>query len=109
MKRNLALATAAFAMMSGIMMAGMAVAQGNETTTQTHATTETSAAADAQALAASRARPGESYEWSVDTTTTKVPVHPTVIEKTTTTTDAVPPPMVNQHTNTTTTTTTGEQ
>ncbi|MDB5396421.1 MAG: hypothetical protein JWM91_3927 [Rhodospirillales bacterium] len=107
MKCNLALAAATLAAFT--MAGGFAMAQQTETTTATHATSSTSAASDAQGLAASRAKPGESYEWSVDTTTTKVPVHPTVTEKTTTTTNVVPPAVVNRHTSTTTTTSTGEQ
>jgi hypothetical protein len=93
MIKNLALATAGFA-----MIAGFAVAQEVQTTTDSHAQTTTTPTK----------KGGEAYEWSVDTTTTKVPVHPTVTEKTTTTTTApvpVAPPVVNEHTSTTTTTT----
>jgi hypothetical protein len=96
MIRNLALTTAGLA-----MIAGFAVAQQVQTTTESHAKSQTTATK----------KGGESYEWSVDTTTTKVPVHPTVTERTTTTTTTAPapvapPPVVNEHTSTTTTTTT---
>ncbi len=97
MIRNLALATAGFA-----MIAGLAGAQEVQTTTDSHAQTTTTP----------MKKGGESYEWSVDTTTTKVPVHPQVVERTTTTTTApvAPPPVVNEHTSTSTTTTTaGDQ
>lgn len=98
MFRNLALATAGLA-----MIAGFATAQEVQTTTESHAQSSTRPVNKHQ----------EAYEWSVDTTTTKVPVHPTVTEKTTTTTTApvpvAPPPVVNEHTSTTTTTTTGDQ
>jgi hypothetical protein len=92
MIRNLAFATAGFA-----MIAGFAVAQDVQTTTESHAQTTTTPVSKGK----------EAYEWSVDTTTTKVPVHPTVIEKTTVVNEpAPPPPVVHEHTNTTTTTTT---
>jgi hypothetical protein len=92
MIRNLALATAGFA-----MIAGFAVAQDVQTTTETHAQSSTTPVKKGQ----------EAYQWSVDTTTTKVPVHPTVVEKSTTVVNepAPPPPVVHEHTNTTTTTT----
>ena len=93
MIKNLALATAGFA-----MIAGFAVAQEVQTTTDTHTQNTTTQAKKGQ----------EAYEWSVDTTTTKVPVHPTVVEKSTTVVEAPvapPPPVVHEHTNTTTTTT----
>jgi hypothetical protein len=89
MIRNLALATAGFA-----MIAGFAVAQDVQTTTESHAQTTTTPVSKGK----------EAYEWSVDTTTTKVPVHPTVVEKTTVVN--APAPVVHEHTNTTTTTTT---
>lgn len=82
------------------LIAGIACAQDVQTTTESHAKSKTTA----------MKKGGESYEWSVDTTTVKVPVHPTVTEKetTTTTTSApVPPPVVSRQT--TTTTTTGPQ
>jgi len=92
MIRDLALATAGFA-----MVAGFAVAQDVQTTTESHAQTTTTPVGKGK----------EAYEWSVDTTTTKVPVHPTVVEKTTVVnTPAPPPPVVHEHTSTTTTTTT---
>jgi hypothetical protein len=96
MIRNLALATAGFA-----MIAGFAMAQEVQTTTDTHAQSSTTPVSKSK----------EAYEWSVDTTTTKVPVHPTVVEKSTTvvTTPVTPPPVVQEHSTTTTTTTNGDQ
>ncbi len=108
MIRNLAVTTAAFA-----MIAGFAAAQEAQTTTSTQATTTTGApdinvqAAQARDQARANAKPGEQYEWSVDSTTVKTPVHPTVIEKTTVVTPQAP--VVNHHESTTTTTTTGDQ
>ena len=100
MIRNLAIATAAFA-----AIAGFAVAQeAQQTTTASQSVTTPGApdinaqAAQAQARAAAQAKPGEAYEWSVDNTTTHVPVHPVPV---------APPAVVNHHTSTTTTTTTG--
>lgn len=107
MKRNLALATATVGMAAFAMVAGFAAAQETETTTTTHATSSTTANPDVGM--AGKKKPKEAYEWSVDTTTTKVPVHPTVVEKTTTTTNVVPPPVVSEHTSTTTTTSTGDR
>jgi hypothetical protein len=107
MFKNLALAAGALT-----MAAGFAVAQQVQQTTTSSQSVATpgapdinAQAADAQARARAQAKPGEAYEWSVDSTTTKVPVHPTVVEKTTTTTNVAPPPVVNRHTSTTTTTT----
>jgi outer membrane receptor for ferric coprogen and ferric-rhodotorulic acid len=97
MIRNLALATAGLA-----MIAGFAAAQDVQTTTDTHAQSSTTPVTKSK----------EAYEWSVDTTTTKVPVHPTVVEKSTTvvtTPVAPPPPVVQEHSSTTTTTTNGDQ
>ena len=93
MIRNLALATAGFT-----MIAGVALAQDVQTTTDTHAQSTTTPVNKHQ----------EAYEGSVDKTTTRVPVHPTVVEKSTTVvnTPAPPPPVVHEHTSTTTTTTT---
>ena len=92
MMRNLALATAGLT-----MMAGMAVAQDVQTTTDTHAQETTTPVNKHQ----------EAYEWSVDKTTTTVPVHPTVVEKSTTVVNTpAPPPVVEEHKSTTTTTTT---
>jgi hypothetical protein len=91
MIRNLALATAGFA-----MIAGFAVAQDVQTTTDSHAQSSTTPVKKGQ----------EAYQWSVDTTTTKVPVHPTVVEKSTTVVNtpvAPPAPVIQQHTSTTTT------
>ena len=108
MFKNLALAAGVLT-----MVAGFAVAQGvQQTTTSSQAVTTPGApdinaqAAQAQAQARAQAKPGEQYEWSVDSTTTHVPVHPTVVEKTTTT-NVAPPAVVNHHTSSTTTTTTG--
>ncbi len=94
MIRSLALATAGFA-----MIAGFAVAQDVQSTTESHAQTTTTPVGKGK----------EAYEWSVDTTTTKVPVHPTVVEKSTTVVNepAPPPPVIQEHKSTTTTTTTG--
>ncbi len=93
MIRNLALATAGFA-----MIAGFAVAQDVQTTTESHAQTTTTPVSKGK----------EAYEWSVDTTTTKVPVHPTVVEKTTVVNEPAPPPaVIQEHKSSTTTTTTG--
>lgn len=97
--RTLALTTAALA-----MTAGFAVAQEAQTTTETHATSSTVTNPNAK-----KGQPAEEYQWSVDTTTTKVPVHPTVVEKQTTTTTVAPPPVVDRRTSTTTTTTNGNQ
>jgi len=99
MTRTLALTMAALA-----MTAGFAVAQEVQTTTESHATNQTTVHPDAK-----KGQPAEEYQWSVDTTTTKVPVHPTVVEKTTTTTNVTPPPVVHEHTSTTTTSTTGDR
>jgi hypothetical protein len=112
MLRNFVLAAGALT-----MVAGFAVAQEvQQTTTSTHAQTTTpgapdinAQAADAQARARAQAKPGEEYEWSVDSTTTRVPVHPKVIERTTTTNVAPPPAVEHRHTQTTTTTTNGDQ
>jgi hypothetical protein len=108
MLKNLALAAGALT-----MVAGFAVAQEvQQTTTSSQAVTTPGApdinaqAADAQARAHAQAKPGEAYEWSADSTTVRVPVHPTVVEKTTTT-NVAPPAVVNHHTSATTTTTTG--
>jgi hypothetical protein len=108
MFKNLALATSALT-----MVAGFAVAQQVQQTTTSSQSVATpgapdinAQAADAQARARAQTKPGEAYEWSVDSTTTKVPVHPTVVEKTTTT-NVAPPAVVNHHTSATTTTTTG--
>jgi hypothetical protein len=105
----LATATALFA-----LTAGLAIAQDVQTTTSSQAVTTTPGAPDinaqaaqAQARAAAMAKPGEAYEWSVDSTTTHVPVHPTVVEKTTTTNVAPAPLVVQHHSQTTTTTTQG--
>jgi hypothetical protein len=100
MIRNLAIATATFA-----AIAGFAVAQEAQPTTP-GAPDINAQAAQAQAQARAQAKPGEQYEWSVDSTTTHVPVHPTVVEKTTTT-NVAPPPVVQHHSQTTTTTTQG--
>lgn len=102
MIRSLAIATATFA-----AIAGFAVAQEAQTTTP-GAPDINAQAAQAQAQARANAKPGEPYEWSVDSTTVKVPVHPTVIEKTTTTA-APQPEVVHHHESTTTTTTNGDK
>jgi hypothetical protein len=101
MIRNLAIATATFA-----AIAGFAVAQEAQPTTP-GAPDINAQAAQAQAQARAQAKPGEQYEWSVDSATTHVPVHPTVVEKTTTTNVAPPPQVVQHHSQTTTTTTQG--
>jgi len=109
MLRNLVLATGALTMVAGFAMAQ----EVQQTTTSSQAVTTTpgapdvnAQAAEAQARARAQAKPGEEYEWSVDSTTTHVPVHPTVIEKSTTT-NVAPPAMEHRHTQTTTTTTQG--
>jgi hypothetical protein len=102
MMRNLALMTAAFG-----TMAGFAMAQTDSATVNADATA--AAASKAQAHAYANAKPGETYEWAVDSKTVTVPVHPTVTEKVTTTTNVAPPPLVKHHTSETTTTTTGDQ
>jgi hypothetical protein len=108
MIRNLAIATATFAAIAGF--AGAQEVQ--QTTTSSQAVTTPGApdinaqAAQAQAQARAQAKPGEAYEWSADSTTVRVPVRPTVVEKTTTT-NVAPAPVVNHHTSSTTTTTTG--
>jgi hypothetical protein len=101
MFKNLALAAGALT-----MVAGFAVAQEAQPTTP-GAPDINAQAAQAQAQARAQAKPGEQYEWSVDSTTTHVPVHPTVVEKTTTTNVAPPPQVVQHHSQTTTTTTQG--
>jgi hypothetical protein len=108
MLRNFVLAAGALTMAAGFAMAQ----EAQQTTTSSQAVTTTPGAPDinaqsAQAAAKARAqaKPGEEYEWSVDSTTTRVPVHPTVTEKTTTT--VAPPPVEHRHTQTTTTTTQG--
>ena len=101
MFKNLALAAGALT-----MVAGFAVAQEAQPTTP-GAPDINAQAAQAQAQARAQAKPGEQYEWSVDSTTTHVPVHPTVVEKTTTTNVAPPPAVEHRHTQTTTTTTQG--
>lgn len=100
MIRNLAIATGALT-----MIAGFAVAQeAQQTTTSSQSVTTPGAldinaqAAQAQAQARANAKPGEAYEWSVDNTTTHVPVRPVVV---------APPTVTEHHTSTTTTTTTG--
>jgi hypothetical protein len=111
MFKNLALAAGALTMVAGFAMAQ----EVQQTTTSSQAVTTPGApdinaqAADAQARARAQTKPGEQYEWSVDSTTTHVPVHPTVVEKTTTTNVATPPAVVNRHTSATTTTTGGDQ
>ncbi len=89
------------------LSAGMALAQETQTTTTEHATGSTQVGNPSTNRTA---KGGESYQWSVDTTTTKVPVHPTETEKTTTTTTAAPnpPPVVHRKETTTTTTSTGQ-
>jgi hypothetical protein len=101
MIRTLAAATAAFSMIAGLAMAQDSAAINAQATS--------AAAQKAQAQAYANAKPGEAYEWSVDSKTVTMPVHPTVTEKVTTTTDVAPPPVVSRHTSETTTTTTGEQ
>lgn len=110
MLRNFVLAAGALTMVAGFAMAQSV----QQTTTSSQAVTATPGApdinqlnADAAAKARAQAKPGEEYEWSVDSTTTRVPVHPTVTERTTTTNVAAPPPVEHRHTQTTTTTTQG--
>jgi hypothetical protein len=100
MIRNLAIATAAFA-----TIAGLAMAQDvQQTTTSSQSVTTPGApdinaqAAQAQAQARANAKPGEAYEWSVDSTTAHIPARPVVV---------APPAVTEHHTSTTTTTTTG--
>jgi len=119
MLRNFVLAAGALTIAAGFGAAGFAMAQEvQQTTTSSQAVTTAPAApnnapdinaqaADAQAKARAQAKPGEEYQWSVDSTTTRVPVHPTVIEKTTTTNVAPPPAVEHRHTQETTTTTQG--
>ncbi len=102
MIRNLALMTAAFTALAGFAAAQTESAKVNAEVTA-------AAASKAQAEAHARAKPGESYEWSVDSKTVTVPVHPQVTEKVTTTTNVSPPPVVSRHTSETTTTTRGDQ
>ena len=109
MLRNFVLAAGALTMVAGFAMAQ----EAQQTTTSTQAQTTTPGApdinqlnADAAAKARAQAKPGEEYEWSVDSTTTRVPVHPKVIERSTTT-NVAPPAMEHRHTQTTTTTTQG--
>ena len=102
MLRNFVLATGALT-----MVAGFAMAQQAQQPTTPGAPDINAQAAEAQARARAQAKPGEEYEWSVDSTTTHVPVHPTVIEKSTTTNVAPPPVVEHRHTQTTTTTTQG--
>ena len=102
MLRNFILAAGALT-----MAAGFAMAQQAQQTTTPGAPDVNAQAADAQARARAQAKPGEEYEWSVDSTTTRVPVHPTVIEKSTTTNVTPPPAVEHRHTQTTTTTTQG--
>ena len=90
------------------MVAGLAMAQEAQQTTP-GAPDINQLNADAAAKARAQAKPGEEYEWSVDSTTTHVPVHPKVIEKTTTTNVAPPPAVEHRHTQTTTTTTDGDR
>jgi hypothetical protein len=100
MFKNLALATGALTMIAGLAMAQDA--QQTTTASQSVTTPGTpdinAQAAQAQAQARAQAKPGEAYEWSVDTTTTHAPVRPVVV---------APPAMAEHHTSTTTTTTTG--
>ena len=103
MLRNFVLAAGALT-----MVAGFAMAQEAQQTTP-GAPDINQLNADAAAKARAQAKPGEEYEWSVDSTTTHVPVHPKVIEKTTTTNVAPPPAVEHRHTQTTTTTTNGDQ
>ena len=112
MLRNFALAAGALTMVAGFAMAQ----EAQQTTTSSQAVTTTPGAPDINAQAAgaaakarAQAKPGEEYQWSVDSTTTHMPVHPTVIEKTTTTNVAPPPVVEHRHTQTTTTTTNGDQ
>ena len=88
------------------MAAGFAMAQEAQQTTTPGAPDINQLNADAAAKARANAKPGEEYEWSVDSTTTRVPVHPTVVEKQTTVV-APPPAVEHRHTQTTTTTTQG--
>ena len=99
MIRNLAIATATFA-----AIAGFAVAQDVQSTTSSQSTVSTTPdinaqAADAQARARANAKPGEAYEWSVDSSTTRVPAPRPVV--------VAPPAVTEHHTSSTTTTTTG--
>jgi hypothetical protein len=101
MFKNLALATGALT-----MIAGFAMAQDvQQTTTASQSVTTpggpdiNAQAAQAQAQARANAKPGEAYEWSVDSSTTHVPARPVVV--------APPPAVVEHHTSSTTTTTTG--
>jgi hypothetical protein len=98
MFKNLVLATGAFT-----MIAGFAMAQDvQQTTTASQSVTTPGApdinaqAAQAQAQARAQAKPGEAYEWSVDSSSAHVPVHPVVV---------APPTVVEHHTSSTTTTT----
>jgi len=104
MLRNFVLAAGALT-----MVAGFAMAQEAQQATTPGAPDINQLNADAAAKARAQAKPGEEYEWSVDSTTTHVPVHPKVIEKTTTTNVAPPPVIEHRHTQTTTTTTNGDQ
>ncbi|HEX4504966.1 MAG TPA: hypothetical protein VH722_04480 [Alphaproteobacteria bacterium] len=101
MLRNFVLAAGALTMVAGFAMAQ----EVQQTTTSSQAVTTPGApdinaqAAAAAEKARAQAKPGEEYEWSVDNTTTHVPVRPA---------PPPPPPMVeHHHTQTTTTTTQG--
>ena len=107
MLRNLVLATGALTMVAGFAMAQQTTTSSQAVTTTPGAPDINAQAADAQAKARAQAKPGEEYEWSVDSTTTHVPVRPTVIEKSTTTNVTPPPVVEHRHTQTTTTTTQG--
>ena len=109
MLRNFVLAAGALTMVAGFAMAQQATTSTQAQTTTPGAPDINQLNADAAAKARAQAKPGEEYEWSVDSTTTHVPLHPKVIEKTTTTNVAPPPVVEHRHTQTTTTTTNGDQ
>jgi hypothetical protein len=109
MLRNFALAASALTMVAGFAMAQQATTSTQVQTTTPGAPDINQLNADAAAKARAQAKPGEEYEWSVDSTTTHVPLHPKVIEKTITTNVAPPPAVEHRHTQTTTTTTNGDQ
>ena len=108
MLRNFVLAAGALTMVAGFAMAQQATTSTEAQTTTPGAPDINQLNADAAAKARAQAKQGEEYEWSVDSTTTRVPVHPKVIERSTTT-NVAPPPMEHRHTQTTTTTTGGDQ
>jgi hypothetical protein len=97
MFRQILTASVAFALMTSF-----ASAQDEQTTSSTHST------ASVTKTVGNHKTPAESYEYSTESTTVKVPVAPppvTVEKSTTTTTTALPTPIV-ESTRTTTSSTT---